>query len=131
MDTGEFGGQGTSQLMFDAFINIVERLEKVVELETAMLRQHRPVALAEFNHKKTQGMLELRRAIQALDRLALEREMQEPLERLRSKLDKNLAVLQMHLNAVGHVAAIIAQAIQDYDSDGTYSAFAKGGAGSR
>jgi hypothetical protein len=40
---------------------------------------------------------------------------------LRSKLERNSTILQIHLRAVQEVAAIIARAIQDAESDGTYS----------
>jgi hypothetical protein len=36
-------------------------------------------------------------------------------------LKQNLRMLQTHLNAVGEITAIIARAIQDHESDGTYS----------
>ncbi len=46
------------------------------------------------------------------------------LERLRAKLEKNLAVLDIHLKAVRQVCALIARTIEENDSDGTYTASA-------
>ena len=40
---------------------------------------------------------------------------------LRAKLDVNRAVLETHLAAVREVATVLADAIRDAESDGTYS----------
>jgi hypothetical protein len=40
---------------------------------------------------------------------------------LRSSLIRNQAALQIHLDAVREVSAIIARSIQEVESDGTYS----------
>ena len=43
------------------------------------------------------------------------------LARLRASLVRNQTALQIHLDAVREVAAIIARSIQEVESDGTYS----------
>ncbi len=106
--------------MLDAFIKTVKRLEQVVEGETAALQQNKAVDLSEFNHKKRHGLLELSRTMRVLDSETLERAEPE-LRRLRGKVEKNLSILEIHIKAVHEVAAIIATAIQEYESDGTYS----------
>jgi hypothetical protein len=40
---------------------------------------------------------------------------------LRASLIRNQAALQIHLDAVREVSAIIARSIQEVESDGTYS----------
>ncbi|VTZ23990.1 conserved hypothetical protein [Methylocella tundrae] len=113
-----------SRPMLETFFNAVEKLESLLDLETQLLRQNKPVALHDFNHKKSYGLLELSRAMSACrahDRSAFDFEARAPLGRLRTKLESNLASLQTHLTAVGEIAAIIARAIQDHESDGTYS----------
>lgn len=120
--------------MLEAFINAVERLEDILEQETQMLDRNRPIALHDFNHRKSHGLLELSRAMiacRALDRVAFDFETSAPLARLRVKLESNLASLQTHLMAVGEIAAVISRAIQDHESDGTYTArrFARGDQG--
>lgn len=112
-------------IMLQAFNNVVGRLEKILDLETEMLQQHRPIVLHDFNHRKSHGLLELSRAMdsmRSLDRSAFDFDAKAALARLRVKLENNLAILQTHLNAVGEIAAIIARAIQDHESDGTYTA---------
>jgi hypothetical protein len=112
-----------SASIIEGFLKTVERIEKILDLGTQMLEQNKPLALHDLNHKKSHGLLELRRAIDAcrsLDRStsALTR---APLARLREKLERNLASLQTHLKAVTEIVAIITRAIQDHESDGTYS----------
>jgi hypothetical protein len=116
------------QIILDAFAKSVERLELVLDHETALLQQHKPVALHEFNHKKSQGLLEFSRTIntlRALEPAAADFTARAPLHQLRLKLNENLAILQTHLGAVSSVAAIIARTIQDHESDGTYTRILK------
>ncbi len=106
--------------MLDAFLNTIERLECVIEAETAALQQQTGLDLSEFNHKKRHGVLELSRTIRVLDEETLECA-QGPLHRLRDKVEKNLSILEIHMRAVHAVSDIIANAIQERESDGTYS----------
>jgi hypothetical protein len=55
------------------------------------------------------------------DRDSHTRDLKAALAGLREKLQKNLAILQTHLDAVGAIAAIISRAIQEHESDGTYT----------
>ena len=82
----------------------IERLEEVVDQETTALRSRAAIDLKDFNNRKSQGLLELNRALRGFD-----------------KLDVNRAVLKTHLEAVREVATILADAIRDAESDGTYS----------
>ena len=47
--------------------------------------------------------------------------MRGELERLRAKLQRNLATLEIHLKAVRQVCSLITRAIETEESDGTYS----------
>jgi hypothetical protein len=58
-----------------------------------------------------------------------EREVQTRLAGLRVKLEKNLSLLDFHLKAVKEIAAIVARAIEEDESDGTYSALYTRGRG--
>ena len=98
------------------------RVARVVDLETEMLRLHRPIDLAGYNHQKSHGLLELTRALRAFGPHPLEPELLVSLAELRDKLEKNLAVLDIHLKAVRQVSALISRAIEEDNSDGTYSA---------
>jgi hypothetical protein len=100
---------------------VIERLEEVVEQETAALRGRTAVDLKVFNTRKSQGLLELNRALRGLDGAPRDEALAARLAGLRAKLDVNRAVLEMHLAAVREVASALADAIRDADSDGTYS----------
>ena len=99
----------------------IERLEEVVDLETRALRSRVAVDLREFNNRKSQGLLELNRALRTPDGLAKDKAVLARLAGLRAKLDANRAVLKVHLEAVREIASVVADVIQDADSDGTYS----------
>ncbi len=103
-------------------VKTVVRVARIIDLETEMLQLYRPIDLATFNHQKSHGLLELTRAIRALAPASFDPEILQDLARLREKLEKNLAVLDIHLKAVRQVSALIARAIEDDNSDGTYSA---------
>jgi hypothetical protein len=100
----------------------IDRVERVIDEETQELRSQKVINLRDFNQRKSQGLLELSRAVRGLGDAGHDRRLQAKLERLRSKIDENLTFLGMHLTAVQEVSAIISRAIQDAESDGTYSA---------
>jgi hypothetical protein len=99
----------------------IERLEDVIEQETKALKSRAAVDLEAFNVRKSQGLLELNRALRGLDGLVRDKVVQARLAGLRAKLAVNQAVLKMHLEAVREVASVLADAIRDAESDGTYS----------
>ena len=100
---------------------VIERLEEVVDQETAALRNRTAIDLKAFNNRKSQGLLELNRALRGLDNPPKDRTVTTRLAGLRAKLDVNRAVLETHLAAVREVATVLADAIRDAESDGTYS----------
>jgi hypothetical protein len=111
----------------DAFLDAVERVEKILDLENEQLSRHEMGGLRELNYEKSLGLLELTRTSQVLrarDGLAFDADAKQALARLRQKLDANIASLNIHMRAAGEIAAIIAQAIVEHESDGTYTAVA-------
>ncbi|ACK49036.1 conserved hypothetical protein [Methylocella silvestris BL2] len=109
----------------EALLRAIERLERTITLETGALDRNNLAALHEFNHMKSHGLLELKRAIdacQTVDRATFEEEAKAALAGFRAKLERNLDGLRMQLRAVSEIASIIARAIEDHESDGTYTA---------
>ncbi len=104
-----------------SLIRTIERLEETLEQETAGLRSRAPVDLKDFNTRKTHGLLELTRVMRHLDRGGLTPPVAARLSVLRTSLEVNQRVVKMHLEAVREVSAIVADAIQEAESDGTYS----------
>jgi hypothetical protein len=103
-------------------------LGAIVDQETEALRARAVIDLAQFNNRKNQGLLELNRALRALDARAPNPSIASRLEGLRAKLDVNRALLKTHLEAVREVASVVADAIKDSESDGTYSPSIRSGA---
>jgi len=106
---------------------VIERLEAVVESETAALRNRVKADFNDFNHRKSLGLLELSRAMRHQNAAMLEDAVRRRLERLRASLETNRAMLKLHLEAVREIASIVAETIQNAESDGTYSPVVKNG----
>lgn len=104
-----------------ALAGAAERLVRVLDQETGALRARSAPDLAALCHRKNQALLELSRIEQKLDREPLDAELQALLARLRARLGENGAALDLHLRAAREVAEILADAIRDAESDGTYS----------
>ena len=109
--------------IFDNFMNAIERLERIIDKETALLMKHQPISFDDFNHNKRHSLLELSCELDAIRALGhrLDLAPNASLKRLRIKLQINLSILQTHLNAAGAVATIIARTIHEHESDGTYT----------
>ena len=109
-----------------ALKNTAGRLLQLLDRETTALRTRQPVDMDDLCDRKNQALLELSRIGRRLEAGAIDAELRPVLHELREKLDENRAVLKLHLQAVGEVAEILAAAIRDADSDGTYSTHSRG-----
>jgi hypothetical protein len=107
-----------------AALPIVERLIATIEAENRDLEQGRPPQFEAYSLRKNQGLLELNRLIPALDRAIAAGPLQGALADLQAKLEVNRRALAVKLKACAAVSEIIARAIHDGQSDGTYSALA-------
>lgn len=105
-----------------ALVGAVDRLEQAITLETETLRANKPADLKAFNHRKSHGLLEVSRGMRALAGGPPDESIRHRLVSLRGKLDENRAVLSLHLRAMQEISGIIAQAMEEAESDGTYSA---------
>lgn len=109
--------------MMDALASTVERLERILDQEETLLLRHETAALDEITDKKAQVLLELGHIVTALrgiDPVPSAGHAQILLAQLRGRLEVNRTILEMHLRAVREVASIIARAIEEQESDGTY-----------
>lgn len=98
----------------------LERLEILLNEERGELSEGRFTRIAEFNMRKGQLLLEVNRALRS-PQAAASKGLEIRLSALREKLAANRAVIGVHLEAAQEVVAIILRAIQDAESDGTYS----------
>ena len=99
----------------------VTRLLELLKRETTALRRREPVDMDELCHRKNQALLEISRIGRRLEGEPVDDELRSLMAELRGQLDENQSVLKLHLQAVGEVANILAAAIRDAESDGTYS----------
>ena len=100
----------------------IQRLEDIVDEETAALEARQQVDFNEFTLRKSRSMLKFVRLTRALAHLKSEGDVADNLQRLRLKLERNRALLQVYFEAVREVATVISRAIREAESDGTYSA---------
>ena len=112
---GQWLGTNTSTL------SAIERLKATIDKETQSLETRAPVDFDSFSQRKNRGLLELTRAMRLTQGVAVDPRVVPHLAGLRASLVRNQAALQMHLDAVREVSAIIAKSIQEVESDGTYS----------
>lgn len=104
-----------------AFLAVVDRIEAVLEAETQALALRTPIDMTEIGNRKRQGLLDMTRMIGAAVATGAVPEIRERLARFSIALKRNQAVLGTQLRAVREIAEIVAQAIRDAESDGTYS----------
>ncbi len=105
--------------------SILNRIEETVDEETASIRTDMRFDLKASNARKSRYLYEFNKAVKGADASQLASEQREAITRLREKLALNEAAIRAHLNAVAEVAALIQQAIQNAETDGTYSAVAE------
>jgi hypothetical protein len=107
-----------------AALPIIERLVATVDAENRDLEQGRRVKYEAYSLSKNQGLLELNRLVPALAGAAAAGPLREALAELHAKLEVNRRSLAAQLKACEAVSEIITRAIQDGQSDGTYTASA-------
>jgi hypothetical protein len=107
-------------------LNAVERLKATIDEETKKLEIREPIDFDSFSRRKNRGLLELTRAMRSEHDGDIDSRIVAHLTRLRASLVRNQAALQMHLDAIREVSAIIARSIQEVESDGTYSLMGTG-----
>jgi hypothetical protein len=105
-----------------AALPIVERLVATIEAENRDLEQGRRVKYEAYSQSKNQGLLELNRLALALGGATAAGPLHDALAELHAKLAINRRALAVQLKACQAVSEIIARAIQEGQSDGTYTA---------
>lgn len=109
-----------------SLISSLDRLEQVIDQETAALEARSALDLNEVNRLKSRSLLELSRAVRHLPE-RVEPELQGRLSELKRKLQRNCEVLAMHLQAAREISTILNGALRAAESDGTYTTALLGG----
>ena len=102
-------------------LTAIDRLKATIDEETEKLEIRAMVDFDGFSQRKNRGLLELTRAMRLTQDPRSDPRVVPQLTQLRASLIRNQAALQIHLDAVREVSAIIARSIQEVESDGTYS----------
>ena len=105
-----------------AALPVVERLIRTVTAETEDIAAGRPAPYELFGQRKHQSLLELNRLLPALAVARGDERLRSALAELNAALESNRRALGLQLKASTAVAEIIARAIRDSQSDGTYDA---------
>jgi hypothetical protein len=100
---------------------VVGRLRMAVGAENRDLAQRRIVDYLTHSARKSQGLLELNRLRLALASARAHPAARAALADLSAELDINRRLLHVQLRAAQTVSGILARAIRDGQSDGTYS----------
>ena len=100
---------------------VVGRLRMAVGAENRELGQSRTVDYLTHSARKSQGLLELNRLRLALATARAHPAARAALADLSAELDINRRLLHVQLRAAQTVSGILARAIREGQSDGTYS----------
>jgi hypothetical protein len=101
---------------------VVERLIRTVAAETEDIASGRRAPYELYGQRKSQALLELNRLTPALAGVGGGERLRAALAELNAALEANKRALHVQLKASIAVAEIIARAIRDGQSDGTYTA---------
>ncbi len=104
-----------------AVLAAIDRLEDLLDQETATLSRMSLDELKDFNRRKSLCLLDFTRAARPLTERAVDDRLRERVGRLREAIDRNATVLKTHLEAVREIAGTVAQSLHERDSDGTYT----------
>lgn len=99
----------------------IQRLEEIVDQETAALKARESIDLKAFNDRKSQALLELSRWMRNMASVGANQALAARIGTLKEKLAVNQAVLKLHLEAVREISTSMADAIRQSESDGTYT----------
>ena len=122
MNRNPSGDNGASEARSLAMIlPVVGRLRMAVGAENRELARRGPVDYPTHSARKSQGLLELNRLRLALASTHTHPAARAALADLSAELDINRRLLHVQLRAARTVSGILARAIRDGQSDGTYS----------
>ncbi len=102
-------------------ISILRRIEGYLDEETIALDKAPNFDLKASNDRKSQGLVDLNQAMRRLKNADVNEELELRLQAFRKKLAINLRKIRLHLDAVKETTAMLADAIQSAESDGTYT----------
>jgi len=115
-------GSSRGQSPIAMILPVVDRLRRTLEEENEDIARRGSVDYHAYNLRKSQGLLELKRLAPALADTQVGPILRVALADLYTKLETTRRMLRTQLRAAQAVSNIIARAIRESQSDGTYSA---------
>jgi hypothetical protein len=106
-----------------ALLPVLERLRAILEQENQELGRGATIDYQGHSQRKNQILLELTRMKASLASARVNPTLAGALSDLANKLDINRRLLGAQLKAARTIASIVARAIREGQSDGTYSAY--------
>jgi len=101
--------------------SVITCIEGYLDDETAALNSTHAFDFKTSNDRKSQGLLDLSQALRRLQQSDINDDLKLRLVSFREKLAINLRKIRLHLDAVKEIASVLSEAIQNAESDGTYS----------
>lgn len=101
---------------------IVARLGEAISAENEAIARRERIDYPAYNLRKSQGLLELNRLVPSFTGASASPILRAALHGLNTVLEHNQRLLRVQYDAAMAVSNIVAQAIRDSQSDGTYSA---------
>jgi len=101
---------------------VIIRLRETIAAENRDIAAGTQVPYESYSRRKNQGLLELTRFLPSLQPAGAGGALREAVSGLIAELEANRRALGLQLKASAAVADIIARAIHDGQSDGTYDA---------
>lgn len=103
--------------------SVLRRIEGYLDEETLALDKAPTFDLKASNDRKSQGLVDLNQAMRRLKIDDINEDLQVRLQVFRAKLAANLRKIRLHLDAVKEITAMLSEAIQNAESDGTYTRY--------
>ncbi|HEY8128015.1 MAG TPA: hypothetical protein VIF39_04770 [Hyphomicrobium sp.] len=102
-------------------MTIIRRIESYLDEETTALIDPLKFDFKASSDRKSQGLLDLNQALRRLQQTDVNADLQVRLGTFREKLAGNLRKIRLHLDAVKEIVSMLSDAIQNAESDGTYT----------
>ena len=100
---------------------LIQRIDAVLDEEARLLAANDPEEFDSIISRKDHLALEAARLTAGQARQVIDPIVREKLRAVKAKLLENASLLQMHIEAVGEISALVAGVVNQATSDGTYT----------
>jgi hypothetical protein len=114
-------GTGSATSEAAPILALVRRLTNILEQEAEQLERNELGNLSQFIDQKSRSLFDLSRALAMHPNTSGIEGLDDELIKLRRAFEGNRSMLGVHLAAVHEVTEVIAAAMRQAESDGTYS----------